>query len=143
MNDKKFEVKASDFQIDNQLVRKRDEIILKRDSELASQDSIIKNDFVVIQVQYIRNDAIQNLHFFKYFSLMIIPFSLNLDGNFCDEMFRYGQDILQLTRKYNVKNRNDRLDYYLKDGINDIDKIKLALTDLKKPYDHTGREIQQ
>ena len=58
MNDKKFEVKASDFQIDNQLVRKRDEIILKRDSELASQDSIIKNDFVVIQVQYIRNDTI-------------------------------------------------------------------------------------
>ena len=105
MNDRKFEVRASDFQIDNQLVRKRDEIILKRDSELAGQDSVINNDFVVIQVQYITNDAIQNLHFFKYFSLMIIPFSLNLDGNFCDEVFRYGQDIIQQTRKYKVQNR--------------------------------------
>jgi len=135
MNDRKFEVRAGDFQIDNQLVRKRDEIILKRDSELAGQDSVINNDFVVIQVQYITNDAIQNLHFFKYFSLRITPFSLNLDGNFCDEVFRYGQDILQQTRKYKVQNRNSKLDYYHKDGINDIDKIKQALTDLKKPYD--------
>jgi hypothetical protein len=42
-----------------------------------------------------------------------------------------------------MQNRNNKLDYYHKDGINDIDKIKQALNDLKKPYDQPGREIQQ
>jgi hypothetical protein len=66
---------------------------------------------------------------------MIVPFNLNLDGNFCDEMFRYGQDILQQTRKYQAYDRSKKgLEY----GLNDIDKIKQAFTDLKG-----GREIQQ
>ena len=35
----------------------------------------------------------QNLYLFKYFILMVTPFSLTLDGNFCDEMFKYHTDI--------------------------------------------------
>jgi len=41
-----------------------------------------------------KNDAIKNLYLFKYFYLMIAPFNLNLNGNFIDEMMRYGSDII-------------------------------------------------
>lgn len=56
-----------------------------------------------------KNEAIENLYFFKYFYLMIIPFNLNLDGNFCDEIFRYLQDIFQQTRKYQALDKNKQL----------------------------------
>jgi hypothetical protein len=42
-NNKKFYLKAQDIQIDNQLVRKSDEIILKRDGE-----SIQDNKYMVV-----------------------------------------------------------------------------------------------
>ena len=41
-----------------------------------------------------QNDTVQNLYFFKYFYFMITPINLNLDGNFCDEIFKYGSDII-------------------------------------------------
>jgi hypothetical protein len=93
-----------------------------------------------IKLHYIKNDAIENLHFFKYFSLMIIPFCLNLDGNFCDEMFRYGSDILQQTRKYRAHDKSKQLEFIGKD-YNEIDHIKKSFDDLKKPFEQP-RELQ-
>lgn len=98
-------------------------------------------NFINLKVQYLKNDAIENLYFFKYFYLMIIPFNLNLDGNFCDEMFRYGSDILQQTRKYSAQDKSKKLEFYDK-NMNDIDKLKKAFDDLKKPYDQPGQELQ-
>lgn len=72
---------------------------------------------------------------------MITPFSLNLDGNFCDEIFRYASDIIQQTRKYKINEKDKKLEFY-KEDFNEIDQIKKAFTDLKKPYDQPGRELQ-
>jgi hypothetical protein len=60
---------------------------------------------------------------------MIVPFSLNLDGNLCDEMFRYGQDILQHTKKYSAYDRSKKFELDL--GVNDINSIKKAIGDAK------------
>ena len=142
MNNIKFSVKAEDFQIDNQLVRKSDEIIIKRDPDIDSQDSALVNEyFLHLKVQYMKNEAIENLYFFRYFILWVIPFNLNLDGNFCDEMFRYGSDIIQQTKKYQTQDKNKQQEFYDKD-INDIDKIKKAFDTFKKPYDQPSREVQ-
>lgn len=123
-------------------MRKSDEIIIKRDPDIDSQDSALTAEhFLHLKVQYMKNEAIENLYFFRYFYLMLIPFNLNLDGNFCDEMFRYGSDIIQQTKKYQTQDKNKQQEFYDKD-INDIDKIKKAFDDLKKPYDQPGREVQ-
>ena len=45
-------------------------------------------------MQYVINEAIENLHYYKYFILDLAPFDLNLDGNFCDEFYKYVIDIL-------------------------------------------------
>ena len=37
---------------------------------------------------------------------MITPINLNLDGNFCDEFFKYGSDIIQQNRKYKALEKN-------------------------------------
>jgi len=34
------------------------------------------------------------LFVFKKFYFGLAPFCLNLDGNFCDEVFKYGSDII-------------------------------------------------
>ena len=64
---------------------------------------------------------------------MLVPFNMNLDGNFCDEMFRYGQDILQQTKKYQAYDHSRKMELIDKDamGLNDIDKIKKAFSDIK------------
>lgn len=80
------------------------------------------------------------MKFFKNFFLMVIPVKLNLDGIFCDELFRYGSDILQQTKKYKTTRRSDQLELFDKD-ISDIDKIKKAIKTMKMPYDKQGNEI--
>ena len=67
-----------------------------------------------------KNEAIENLYLFKYFHLIITPFRLNLDGNFCDEMFKYGSDIFQQTMKYQAQTQSKQLQFYDKE-MNDID----------------------
>ena len=68
---------------------------MRKDPEIDRQHpSLSKGHFINLKVQYVVNDAIQNLYFFRYFYLVIAPFNLNLNGNFCDEMIRYGSDII-------------------------------------------------
>lgn len=39
-------------------------------------------------MHYINNETIENLSYYKYFILEIIPLELKLDGNFCDESYK-------------------------------------------------------
>ena len=50
-------------------------------------------------MHYVNNEAIENLYYYKYFFLELAPFELNLDGNFCDEFYKYVLDILIQTKK--------------------------------------------
>lgn len=50
-------------------------------------------------MHYVNNEAIENLYYYKYFFLELAPFDLNLDGNFCDEIYKYVLDILSETKK--------------------------------------------
>ena len=71
---------------------------------------------------------------------MLVPISLNLDGNFCDEMFKYGSDIIQQTKKYQAQTKSKQQDFFEKD-IHDIEKIKKAIGDMQKPYDLATRDL--
>lgn len=50
-------------------------------------------DFVSLKLHYVNNEAIENLFYYKYFILTVVPFDLNLDGNFCDEFYKYIIDV--------------------------------------------------
>jgi hypothetical protein len=56
-------------------------------------------NFLSLKFHYIRNESIENLYYFKYFILALIPFELNLDGNFCDESYKYVLDIFNHSKK--------------------------------------------
>lgn len=56
-------------------------------------------EFLSLKVHYLHNEAIENLYYYKYFIIALVPFDLNLDGNFCDEMYKYVLDIAALSRK--------------------------------------------
>jgi hypothetical protein len=54
-------------------------------------------------VQRIKNaSTIDNLLIYKYFYLNLSPFDLNLDGNFCDELYKYAADIASHANKYKM-----------------------------------------
>ena len=77
------------------MVRQNDAIILKKTRGGKSSEKY----FIHLKIQLIKNDAIENFHHFKIFFLELAPFDLNLDGNFCDESYKYAFDILQNTKK--------------------------------------------
>jgi hypothetical protein len=51
-------------------------------------------------MHFINNGAIENLYYYKYFIFEIVPFDLNLDGNFCDESYKYFLDIFSSSRRH-------------------------------------------
>jgi hypothetical protein len=53
----------------------------------------------------IKNQAIENLIYLKYLIIDVVPFELNIDGNFCDESYKYAVDILKLATKYAFKTK--------------------------------------
>ena len=57
-------------------------------------------DFLLVKFHFVKNQAIENLLYYKYFIVSIVPFELNLDGNFCDETYKYILDVFQLTHKF-------------------------------------------
>lgn len=57
-----------------------------------------KRKFLVLEIDQVKNDAIENLIYYKYFTLEFCPFDLNLDGNFCDEFYKYILDIISSTK---------------------------------------------
>lgn len=50
----------------------------------------------------LKNEAIENLICYKYFLLDVVPFDLTLDGNFCDESYKYALDVMKLARNYSL-----------------------------------------
>jgi hypothetical protein len=59
-----------------------------------------RGDFMRLKFHFVKNEAIDNLMYYKYFIFNIIPFELNLDGNFCDETYKYILDVFQLATKF-------------------------------------------
>ena len=55
--------------------------------------------FLKLKMHYVDNESIDNLIYYKYFFLELAPFDLNLDGNFCDEFYKYSLEILSNTAK--------------------------------------------
>jgi hypothetical protein len=74
------------------LVRRDDAIILKRQQPG-------KELFLLLKMQYVHNEAIENLLYYKLFMVEFAPFDLILDGNFCDEFYKYILDILSNTKR--------------------------------------------
>ncbi len=70
-------------------------IILKRMQGYGNKN------FVSFKVQLVNNEQIDNFYHFKVFLLDLVPFDLTLDGNFCDEFYKYIMDTLQSTKKIN------------------------------------------
>ena len=60
-------------------------------------------EFIKLKVYFVKNEAIENLLYFKYIIFSIVPFQLNLDGNFCDEVYKYILDVFQLTSKFTLQ----------------------------------------
>lgn len=72
-------------------MRQNDAIILKKQNPAGGQ-------FIHLKIQMVNNDAIENLSHYRQFRLEIAPFDLNLDGSFCDEIYKYVLDIFQFTK---------------------------------------------
>ena len=62
-------------------------------------------DFLQIKFHFVKNQAIENLLYYKYFMLSLVPFELNLDGNFCDETYKYILDVFRLTSKFTSRSK--------------------------------------
>jgi hypothetical protein len=62
-------------------------------------------DFLQVKFHFVKNQAIENLLYYKYFILSVVPFELNLDGNFCDETYKYILDVFQLTSKFTSRSK--------------------------------------
>ena len=84
------------------MLRQADAIILKREARTAH--------FLHLKYLYLKNEAIDNLLYFKYFVFDLTPFALNLDGNFCDESYKYVLDVVRLAGKFGAKQRQAVLD---------------------------------
>jgi len=39
----------------------------------------------------------------------MVPFELNIDGNFCDESYKYAVDVFQLATKYALKTKQGEI----------------------------------
>lgn len=87
------------MQIDNQVLRQNDAIIMKRDQFSKAQN------FLTLKFQLMKNQAIENLICYKYFVLDLVPFDLTLDGNFCDESYKYALDVMKLAKSYTLQNK--------------------------------------
>jgi hypothetical protein len=55
--------------------------------------------FITLKLDYVINEAIENFHHIKIFFLELAPFDLNLDGNFCDEIYKYVFDVMSNSKK--------------------------------------------
>lgn len=95
MNVNEYLLDIDDIQIDNQLVRQNDAIILKK------QKNEKQKKFISFNMQYVNNEDIENFYHFKVFFLDLAPFDLNLDGSFCDEFYKYVLDVSINTKRSN------------------------------------------
>ena len=88
--------------------------------------------YLELKIHSVNNEAIENLYYYKYFFLELAPFDLNLDGNFCDEIYKYALDIFSHTKKHSRSQQS--INIYEEPG-EEIEKMKQAFKELKKPYE--------
>jgi hypothetical protein len=86
--------------------------------------------FITLKLDYVINEAIENFHHIRLFFLELAPFDLNLDGNFCDEIYKYIFDVMSNSKKLNQQSFGP-INIYEK---TETDVLKFSLDDLKKPY---------
>ena len=65
---------------------------------MRGQDSFLK-----VKYYLLKNEAIENLKHYKYILFNLVPFELNLDGNFCDETYKYALEVLRLASKFSSR----------------------------------------
>lgn len=65
---------------------------------MRNQDSFLK-----VKYYLLKNEAIENLKHYKYILFNLVPFELNLDGNFCDETYKYALEVLRLASKFSSR----------------------------------------
>ena len=88
------------------------------------------------------NDNIDNLYYFKLFYLELEPFNLNLDGNFCDEFYKYTIDIFTHAKRIaSQKSFNYLGGGNLYEEVDDVEKMKQAFNELKKPYERKEASV--
>lgn len=129
-------------------MRKSDEIIIKKVQLKSNHDNTFRQQKFLHFTFTKQKSSIDNILLFKNFFLFITPISLNLDGNFCDEMFRYFSEILQQTKKYQAQTKDKQLEF-LEADFNDIWKASLKtpsnpskLNKLDKGYYYENRDNQ-
>ena len=157
--DKIVSFKTKDVQIDNQLSRQQDSIILKREQTLLGH-----GEFISVKFHFKKNQAIENLLHYKYIILSFVPFELNLDGNFCDETYKYIMDVFQLMSKFASRAQLASAEKALlgaEDGLDpttikqpvlitsmgdEVEQMKSVITELKKkgqPLMETQRDVKK
>jgi len=112
---RKIKFVVQDLQIDNQLVRQNDAIILRKQ---------FKNDlhFFTLKMHYTTSISWFG---WKYFVMELVPFDLTLDGNFCDEFYKYTIDILLNSKKMKQLEQSN-LNSGLVSMTDEIKRMKLA-----------------
>jgi len=94
--------------------------------------------------------------------VQLVPFELSLDGNFCDQSYKYLLDVFQLASKFTSRARQLDLANIERDEMNptvmkqslvqsvkfndEVDQIKNALSELKtkgQPLHETQRDVQK
>ncbi|CDW86490.1 UNKNOWN [Stylonychia lemnae] len=133
---KKISFRADTTQIDNQLVRQNDAIIFKKQMRDGSKQ-------IVLKVHIIDNQAIENLYYYKYFYLELAPFDLNVDGNFCDEFYKYTLDIFSQAKSFTQQSSFNQIGSNVYEDVEDIEKMKQTFNDLKKPYEKNEVQAQK
>ena len=72
------------------------------------------------------NKNIDNLVHFRSLIIALVPFDLNLDGNFCDEFYRYIFDIINCAQK-----QVDEISIVPDDEVRDVEMFKQKIDKLK------------
>jgi len=75
---------------------------------------------------------------YKYFIFQIVPFELNLDGNFCDETYKYVLDVFQLATKFTKQAEFVETSQALLNG----DMIGYDPTAIKQPIYKSRDEVE-
>eukprot|EP00347_Sterkiella_histriomuscorum_P015009 403358661 len=76
-------------------------------------------------------------------NLDLAPFDLNLDGNFCDEFYKYILDIFSHAKRYSQQESFKQIGQNPYDESEEIERMKETINELKKPYEKKDSQVQK
>jgi len=94
-------LKVGDLQMDNMVSRQYDAILIQRQERDKNH-----GDFFRLKYNLQKHQAIENLIVFKYLTIEIVPIQLMIDGNWCDEVFLYSKDVVQLIQRHTLRKKH-------------------------------------